>query len=98
MPHSCRLPPAPIQDHATAPDLLPCAVPYRKDDPTNRHPQDVVRVALTKEDEQGRSYEPNKVCSKASQSQGSKQVIHCTGFGCGSLKPRPPRERNQNQI
>jgi hypothetical protein len=25
---SCRLPPAPIQDRANAPDLLPCTVPW----------------------------------------------------------------------
>jgi hypothetical protein len=45
--HSCRCLLAQIQDLATEPDLLPCAVPYRKNHPANRHPQDVVRVALT---------------------------------------------------
>jgi hypothetical protein len=39
--------PAPIQNHATEQNLLPCAVPYRKNDLTNHHLQDAVRVALT---------------------------------------------------
>ncbi len=46
-PHSSRLLPAPIQDHATAPMLRPCAVPYRKHELPHCHTQDVLHVALT---------------------------------------------------
>src|SRR5258708_26914944 len=45
--HSCRWLLAQIQDLATEPDLLPCAVPYCKNHAAYRHPQDVVRLALT---------------------------------------------------
>jgi hypothetical protein len=45
--HSSRLPPAPIQDHATAKVLLPCTVPWLKNAAPDPLPQDVVRIALT---------------------------------------------------
>jgi hypothetical protein len=37
-PHACRLLPAPIQDHATAPVLLPCALPHESSNPPGRNP------------------------------------------------------------